>query len=179
MDAEAPQALGIEVVEVDILDGIDPRRLQRRGTADDGEISSPQLAECCERCGPQAALADNEAHPVVLHERPRETLHARRGGGTDANRGVASRMLRRRRDLFHVGRGVDDSVPIKLEARRAAAIEHRDLGRVAYAVKRTLQRDSIVDPQRAGLRLGDRRRQRVMAHARALRIAGSRCRSIQ
>src|SRR5207237_2619023 len=115
-DAKAPEALRIQVVEIDILDRFDPRRLQRGGASDDGQIRSPQLTECCERRGAQAALADNEAHLVALHEWPREALHARRGRGTDANRGVTGWMPRRWRDPFHVGGGVDNRVPGKIES---------------------------------------------------------------
>jgi len=43
-------------------------------------------------------------------------------------------MLRRWRDLFHVGRGVDNRVPGKIESRVTAAIEHRNLRRIANAV---------------------------------------------
>ena len=44
-DAELPQALGIEVVEIDVLDRLDPGRLERRRAADDREIDAAELAE--------------------------------------------------------------------------------------------------------------------------------------
>src|SRR5882762_9534797 len=44
-DAESPQALGMQIVEVDILDLLDPGRLQRRRTPDDGEIGAAQFLE--------------------------------------------------------------------------------------------------------------------------------------
>jgi hypothetical protein len=40
-----PEALGIEVVEVHILDRLDPGRLERRGAADDGEVAAAEFAE--------------------------------------------------------------------------------------------------------------------------------------
>src|ERR1700733_5140733 len=45
LDAEFPQALGMQVVEIDVLDLLDPGGFQRRGTADDGEIGAAQLLE--------------------------------------------------------------------------------------------------------------------------------------
>src|SRR5450631_1126715 len=35
---ESPQAFGIELVQVDVLDRLDPRRFQRRGPADDRKV---------------------------------------------------------------------------------------------------------------------------------------------
>jgi len=48
-DGELPQRLGIEIVEVDVLDARDPRRLERRGAADNREVDAAQLGECFER----------------------------------------------------------------------------------------------------------------------------------
>src|SRR6266850_5439519 len=64
-DAEFPQRFGVEVVEVDVLDGLDPGRLERRGAADDGEVHPAQVAERLERAFSQAALADDDAHAVL------------------------------------------------------------------------------------------------------------------
>ena len=91
LDAEFPQALGIQVVEIDVLDRLDPGRLQRRGAADDGEIGAAEIAEGGERRRPHAALADDDAHAVALHQRPREALHAHRRRGADADRLIAGR----------------------------------------------------------------------------------------
>src|SRR5262245_48098157 len=44
-DAEAPQAFGMEIVEVDVLDGLDPGGLQRGSAADHGEIGAAEVAE--------------------------------------------------------------------------------------------------------------------------------------
>ena len=64
-DAELPQRLGVEVVEVDVLDLLDPGRLERRGAADDREVDAAQLAERRLRAFAQAALADDDAHAVL------------------------------------------------------------------------------------------------------------------
>ncbi len=41
----------------------------------------------------------------------------------------------------------------QIEARRAAAVEHMDQRRVAHAEQRLLQRDGVIDAQRARLLL--------------------------
>ena len=43
--AELPEALGIEIVEIDVLDRLDPRGLERGRAADDREIDAAELAE--------------------------------------------------------------------------------------------------------------------------------------
>src|SRR5437870_13627002 len=40
VDAELPQRLGIEVIEVHVLDRFDPGGLERRRAADDGEVDA-------------------------------------------------------------------------------------------------------------------------------------------
>ena len=45
----------------------------------------------------------------------------------------------------------------KVEARAALAVEERDLGRIADAEQRALQRDGIVNAQRPDLRRHERR----------------------
>ena len=42
-DAELPQRLGVQVVEVDVLDLLDPGRLQRRGATDDRQVGAAEL----------------------------------------------------------------------------------------------------------------------------------------
>jgi hypothetical protein len=44
-NAEPPQRLRVEVVEIDVLDLLDPGRLQRGSPADDCKIDATQLAE--------------------------------------------------------------------------------------------------------------------------------------
>src|SRR5216684_6477145 len=44
-DAKLPQRFGIEVIEVHVLDRLDPGRLQRRGDAADGAVGAAQLAD--------------------------------------------------------------------------------------------------------------------------------------
>src|SRR5688500_7798703 len=49
VDAEFPQRFRIEVVEVDVFDGLDPGGLERGGAADDGDIRSAEVLERLER----------------------------------------------------------------------------------------------------------------------------------
>src|SRR5438067_635547 len=83
--AELPQRLGIEVIEIDLLDRLDPRRLERRRAADDGEVGAAKVFECLLRAITQAAFANHQSHAVLLHQRARETLHAIARRGADAN----------------------------------------------------------------------------------------------
>ena len=99
-DAELPQALGIEVVEVDVLDRLDPGGLERGGAADDREIDAAELAERGERAVAQPALADDDAHAECAHQRVGEALHALDGGGADAHRRVAGREFAPTRRTF-------------------------------------------------------------------------------
>src|SRR5688500_4028603 len=148
VDAELPQRLRIEVVEVDVLDRFDPRRLQRGRAADDREVGAAQLPEGLQRLLAQAALSDNEAHAVLAHERPGKALHAIACRSADADRGIAARMGVASLHLAHVGRGMDHRMAGKVEAGLASAIEHVDLRRVADAEQRTAQGHRVVDVQR-------------------------------
>ncbi len=60
LDAEFPQALGMQVVHVDVLDRLDPGGLQRGGAADHGEIGAAEFLERVERRRPHAAFADDQ-----------------------------------------------------------------------------------------------------------------------
>src|SRR5438309_9644299 len=44
-NAKRPERFGIEVIEVHVLDSLDPRRLLRGGAADDGEAGPAQIAK--------------------------------------------------------------------------------------------------------------------------------------
>ena len=48
-DPKLPQRLGVQVVEVDVFDLLDPGRLERRGAADDRKIGAAEFAERCGR----------------------------------------------------------------------------------------------------------------------------------
>src|SRR5690348_16390827 len=59
---QLPERLGIEVIQVHVLDRFDPGRLERGRAADDGEIGAAQLAKSGGRVRAQSAFADYEAH---------------------------------------------------------------------------------------------------------------------
>src|SRR5688572_24768325 len=46
VDAELPQRLRMQIVEVDVLDRLDPGRLERCRAANDGQIGAAQLGKC-------------------------------------------------------------------------------------------------------------------------------------
>ena len=143
---------------------LDPGGFQSRRPANDGEIHTAELTERRKGILAQTALADDDAHTELSHERSSEALHAIRGCGAHANRLVAGGESRARLDFSHVRRGVDYRMAAQVETRGAAAIEQVDLRRVANAVERALQRDRIVDPQRPHLRFGNRCGQFMMCH---------------
>src|SRR4051812_39260143 len=66
-DAKPPQAFRMQVVEIDVLDLLDPGGFQRGGAADDGEIGATELSERGKRPLAHAALADDDAHALALH----------------------------------------------------------------------------------------------------------------
>ena len=163
-DAKFPQRLGVQVVEIDVLDLLDPCRLQRRSAANNGEIHATDVLERGLRCGKQPAFTYHDAHAVLLHQRAREALHARAGRGAYADRLVTGRM---RHGLAHppdVGCGMDHRVALEVEARRAATVEHVDERRITDAEKRLVQRDGIVDLQFAHVGFGHRHVEIVVGH---------------
>src|ERR687891_1667716 len=85
LDAELPEALGHELLPVDLLDLLDLGRLERGRAADDGEVDHPVPAHRLDRLVGQTALAENGAHAVVAAERLREPDHplARRRSDAD------------------------------------------------------------------------------------------------
>src|SRR5688572_11058408 len=111
VDAELPQRLGVEVIEVDVLDRLDPGGLQRRRAADDGQIGPADLGKTLQGILAQPTLADDQPDRVLLHQGPREPLHPVAGGGADANSLIAGWRLP------HVGRGLDHRMPGHVEAR--------------------------------------------------------------
>src|SRR2546423_3850585 len=85
--AQLPQRFRIEIIEVDILNRLDPGGLERRRAADDCTIRAAQLDERAQRSIAQATLADHQAHAVLGEERTGEALHAVAGRRAHAQRG--------------------------------------------------------------------------------------------
>src|SRR5262245_45055087 len=68
LHAKLPQRLRIEVVEIHVLDRLDPGGFQGGSAAHDGEIGTAELPEGGGGAFAHAALADDEAHAVLHHE---------------------------------------------------------------------------------------------------------------
>src|SRR5215813_1318506 len=91
--SKSPQAFWMQIVEIDVLDRLDPCRLKRSRAADDRQVCAAELSKRRERGCAQTSLADDEPDSVFGNERPRKALHARRRGRADAYRRIAGGML--------------------------------------------------------------------------------------
>src|SRR5919201_6313484 len=109
LDAELPEALGHELLPVDLFDLLDLRRLERRGAADDREVDHPVLAHRFDRLVGQAALAADRADAVPLAEPVREPHHARGRRRADADLLVLARA-----DLADAGRRVEQERTVEV-----------------------------------------------------------------
>src|SRR5689334_23041674 len=85
LDAELPEALGHELLPVDLLDLFDLGGLERGRAADDREVDHPVLAHRLDRLVRQATLPANRAHAVLRAERFGEAHHPRGRGRADAD----------------------------------------------------------------------------------------------
>src|SRR3954447_23895451 len=128
LDPELPEALGHELLPVDLFDLLDLRRLERCRTADDREIDHPEPLHRLDRLVGKPALAADRAHPVVASERLGEAHHARRRRRADAHLLVLAFG-----DLAHVRRGVQQEGAVEIERRLDALVEDADLRAVADA----------------------------------------------
>src|SRR5262245_59359178 len=91
LDAELPEALGHELLPVDLFDLLDLRRLERRRSADEREVDHPVLLHRLDRLVGKAALAGDRPDAVVTAERLREAHHAGARRRADAHRLVLAR----------------------------------------------------------------------------------------
>src|SRR5688500_741108 len=85
LDAELPEALGHELLPVDLLDLLDLGGLERGRAADDGEVDHSVAAHRLDRLVGEAALPADCAHAVVPPERLGEAHHAGARGRADAD----------------------------------------------------------------------------------------------
>src|SRR5215467_4194233 len=83
--AEAPEALGHELLPGDLLDLLDLGRLEGRRSADDREVDHPEALHGLDRRVGKAAFAADRAHAVLLAERLGEAHHPRARGRADAD----------------------------------------------------------------------------------------------
>src|SRR5512133_1978444 len=112
LDAELPEALGHELLPVDLFDLFDLRRLERGRAADDREVDHPQALHRLDCLVREAALAADRAHAVLLAQRLGEAHHPRARRRPDADRVIAAVVA-----LAHVRRGVQQE--------RAAQVHRR------------------------------------------------------
>src|SRR5215471_13621625 len=85
LDAEAPEALGHELLPRDFLDFLDLGRLERSRSADDREVHHPEALHRLDGGVGEAALAADRAHAVLLAERLGEAHHSRARRRADAD----------------------------------------------------------------------------------------------
>src|SRR5262245_59303948 len=64
-NSELPEALGHELLPVDLFDLLDLRRLERRGAPDEREVDHPVLRHRLDRLVGEPAFAGDRAHAVV------------------------------------------------------------------------------------------------------------------
>src|SRR6478735_6896726 len=84
LDPELPEALGHELLPEDLLDLLDLGRLERGGSADDGEVDHPQALHRLDRLVREPALAADRAYAVLRAEALGEAHHASARRGSDA-----------------------------------------------------------------------------------------------
>src|SRR5512133_2254301 len=161
LDAEFPEALGHELLPVDLFDLLDLRRLERSGAADDREIDHPVLAHRLDRLVGQAALAADRAHAVVAPQRLGEAHHARGRRRADADLLVLAGP-----ELAHAGRRVQQEGAVEVERRLDALVEDADLRAVANADDVAVDEHLVAGAQLADRRLVCGERQALRTHGR-------------
>src|SRR5579885_3598914 len=160
LDAEAPQALGHELLPRDFLDLLDLRGLECGCAADDGEVDHPELLHRGDRLVGEAALAADRADAVLRAERLGEAHHARARRRADADLLVLALG-----DLAHVRRGVEQERAGEVHRRLDALVEDADLRAVADADDVALHGHLVARLQLQDLGgVGDRERERVLGH---------------
>src|SRR5918994_1853501 len=128
LDAELPEALGHELLPVDLLDLLDLRRLERGRAADDREIDHPVLAHRLDRLVRQPTLAGDRTHAVLSTEALGEADHPGARRGADAHLLVPAWA-----ELAHAGRRVQEEGAAQVQRRLHPLVEDADVRAVADA----------------------------------------------
>src|ERR1035437_7250372 len=128
LDAEAPEALGHELLPHDVLDLFDLRGLECGRAADDREIDHPEPLHRLDRLVGEAALAADRAHAVLRAERLGEADPARARRRADADFLIAAVL-----ELPDARRRVQQERAAQVHRRLDALVEDADLGAVADA----------------------------------------------
>src|SRR5205809_4090028 len=169
LHAELPQALRHQLLPGDLFDLLDLRRLERRGTADDGEVDHPVRAHRFDRLVREASLAADRAHAVRRAERLREAHHARARRRADADLLVAPFA-----DLAHARRGVEKERAAQVHRRLHALVEDADLRAVADTDDVPLDGHLVARTELEDLlRVGDRKRDLVRGHGYNAPVPGT------
>src|SRR5579872_4515161 len=160
LDAELPEALGHELLPVDLFDLLDLRRLERGRAADDREVDHPQPVHRLDRLVREASLAADRPHAVLPAERLGEAHHAGARRRADADLLVPAL-----RDLANVRSRVEQERAGEVHRRRLALVEDADLGAIADADDVALDGDLVARPELEDLlRIRDRERHLVLRH---------------
>src|SRR5919204_1871284 len=195
LDAELPQALGHELLPVDLFDLLDLCRLERGRAADDREIDHPVLAHRLDRLVRQSALAADRAHAVVAAERLGEAHHARGRRGADADLLVLEVRSRRvvvldvsvgdflmvgtasgaEADLAHARRGVQQERAGEVERGLDSLVEDADLRSVADADDVAVDEHLVARAQLADRGFGRGKAEALRTHGRTSPPRRRRC----
>src|SRR2546425_7502713 len=112
LDTELPQALGHELLPVDLLDRLDLGRLQCGGAADDREVDHPEPLHRLDRLVREPALAADRADAVARAQRLGEANHPRARRRPDADLLVAARP-----ELAHARRRMEEEGAAQIHRR--------------------------------------------------------------
>src|SRR5512132_527098 len=159
LDAEAPEALGHELLPGDLFDLLDLRRLEGRRAADDREIHhpvAPHRLDCLIR---QSSLAGDRADAVVAAEPLGEPHHPRARRRADGDLLVAART-----ELPNARRGVQEERAAQLHRRLVTLVEDPDVRAVPDPDDVPVHGHEVAGLELANVLLGRRKCQPVFRH---------------
>src|SRR5918994_1901485 len=162
LHAEAPEALGHELLPSDLLDLLDLSRLERRRAADDREVDHPQALHRLDRLVREAAFAADRTDSVLRAEALGEAHHpgARR-------RPDAELLVLPGAELANVRGRVQEERAREVHRRLDALVEDPDLRAVADPDDVALDDDLVAGAKLQDLgRVGDGERDFVRGHQR-------------
>src|SRR5262245_11080568 len=159
LDAELPEALGHELLPVDLLDLLDLGRLEGCGAADEREVDHAVLLHRLDRLVWEPAFPGDGADAVVAPERLGEAHHA-----GARRRAHAHRLVLARAELADVRRGVEQEGAFEVERRVDALVEDPDLRAVADPEDVAVDGDQVARVELTDVLLAGRKCQPVLSH---------------
>ncbi len=120
---------------------------KRRGAADDGQVDGAELLHGLQAALVQTAFANDGAHSVLLDQRRGKAIHARAGGGADAD------FLPLVAHLAKTRRSVDAGCAGQTDGRLVVLVEHIDLSEVADSEQQPVEVNDVSARAVAGSRL--------------------------